>query len=128
MYMYAEVIEGTVNDPVRISQPHKSHGSYHWTFERALAVALVPLVVTPFVTGTSTPILDALIGTSVVLHSHIGFDSMITDYIPERHYRKTHYVFKWGLRVATVVVLIGVYEFQINEVGIVEGVKRVWTA
>ena len=53
---------------------------------------------------------------------------MITDYIPERHYRKTHYVFKWGLRVATVVVLIGVYEFQINEVGIVEGVKRVWTA
>src|SRR5271154_3225519 len=78
-YGNVEVIEGTVNDPVKIPEAHKSHGSYHWTFERALSVALVPLIVTPFVTGSSTPVLDALIGTSVVVHSHIGFDAVITD-------------------------------------------------
>ena len=111
------MIEGTVNDPVKVPEPHKSHGSYHWTFERALSVALIPLIVTPFVTGSSTPVLDALIGSSVVLHSHIGFDAMITDYIPKRHYPKSYALFTWGLRAATVVVLIGVYEFQVNEVG-----------
>jgi succinate dehydrogenase (ubiquinone) membrane anchor subunit len=112
-----EVIDGTVNDPVKVPEPHKAHGSYHWTFERALSVALIPLVVTPFVTGSSAPVLDALIGTSVVLHSHIGFDAMITDYIPRRHYPNTYTVFTWGLRAATIVVLIGIYEFQVNDVG-----------
>ena len=82
-----------------------------------MSVALIPLIVTPFVTGTSTPVLDALIGTSVVIHSHIGFDSMITDYIPQRKYPKSYQVFTWGLRAATVVVLVGIYEFQVNEVG-----------
>jgi succinate dehydrogenase (ubiquinone) membrane anchor subunit len=112
-----EVIQGTVNDPVPVPEPHKSHGSYHWTFERALSVALIPLIVTPFVTGTSTPVLDALIGTSVVIHSHIGFDSMVIDYIPKRHYPKAFAIFSWGLRAATFIVLVGIYEFQVNEVG-----------
>jgi succinate dehydrogenase (ubiquinone) membrane anchor subunit len=80
-------------------------------------VAIVPLIVAPFVTGTSTPVLDALIGSSIVIHSHIGFDSMITDYIPKRTYPKSYQVFTWGLRAATAVVLIGIYEFQVNEVG-----------
>jgi succinate dehydrogenase (ubiquinone) membrane anchor subunit len=117
MLHFEEVIDGTVNDPVPVPESHKAHGSYHWTFERALSVALIPLIVTPFVTGTSTPVLDALIGTSVVLHSHIGFSAMITDYIPKHHYPKSRTVFTWGLRAATVVVLIGVYEFEVNEVG-----------
>ena len=112
-----EVIEGTVNDPVKVPEPHKSHGSYHWTFERALSVALVPLIVTPFVTGSSTPVLDALIGSAVIIHSHIGFDAMITDYIPKRRFPKSYLLFTWGLRAATAVVLIGIYEFQVNDVG-----------
>jgi succinate dehydrogenase (ubiquinone) membrane anchor subunit len=78
---------------------------------------LIPLIVTPFVTGSSTPTLDALIGSTVILHSHVGFDAMITDYIPKRHYPRTYVVFTWGLRVATALVLIGIYEFQINDVG-----------
>jgi succinate dehydrogenase (ubiquinone) membrane anchor subunit len=114
-----EVIDGTVNDPVRLPEPHKAHGSYHWTFERALSLALIPLIVTPFVTGTGTPVLDALIGSSVVLHSHIGFDAIVTDYVPKRSYPKSAVAFKWGLRAATVAVLLGIYEFQINEVGMV---------
>ena len=112
-----EIIEGTVNDPVPIAPPHKSHGSYHWTFERAVSVALIPLIVTPFVTGSPTHVLDALIASTVIIHSHIGFDAMVTDYIPPRRYPKTFVVFTWGLRAATVLVLIGFYEFQVNEVG-----------
>jgi len=51
------------------------------------------------------------------LHSHIGFDAMVIDYIPKRSYPKSAIFFKWGLRAATAVVLIGVYEFQVNDVG-----------
>lgn len=29
-----QVIDGSVNDPVKIPEPHPSHGSYHWTAER----------------------------------------------------------------------------------------------
>ena len=42
---------------------------------------------------------------------------MVTDYIPKRIYPKTNTFFMWGLRLATGVVLIGIYEFQVNEVG-----------
>ena len=42
---------------------------------------------------------------------------MITDYIPKRTYPKSALTFKWGLRAATAVVLVGIYEFQTNEVG-----------
>jgi hypothetical protein len=52
-----------------------------------------------------------------VLHSHIGFDAMITDYIPKKSYPKTEVTFRWGLRTATVAVLLGIYEFETNEVG-----------
>jgi succinate dehydrogenase (ubiquinone) membrane anchor subunit len=61
--------------------------------------------------------MDALLGSTVILHSHIGFDAMITDYIPKREFAKTHAFFAWGLRIATGVVLIGIYEFQVSDVG-----------
>lgn len=34
----------------------------------------------------------------------------------------------WLLNIATVLVAIGFYEFETNDVGITEGIKRVWTA
>lgn len=34
----------------------------------------------------------------------------------------------WGLRLATVLVGIGFYEFETNDVGLTEGVKRIWKA
>lgn len=29
-----QVINGNVNEPARVPEPHPSHGSYHWTMER----------------------------------------------------------------------------------------------
>ena len=37
-------------------------------------------------------------------------------------------VFDWLLNIATVVVAIGFYEFETNDVGVVEAIKRVWHA
>jgi len=64
----------------------------------------------------------------VLIHSHIGFDALITDYVPVKRLPKSKKVFDWGLRLATVVVGVGLYEFETNDVGVTEAIRRVWTA
>ena len=70
---YIAIYKGTVNDPTDFPPPSKSHGSYHWAFERLLSASLVPLTAAAFVTsGSQYPVLDGLLGVSLVMHSHIG--------------------------------------------------------
>ena len=67
------IYEGTVNDPTPFPSPSRAHGSYHWAFERLLSGSLVPLTVAAFATSTTQhPILDGLLGVTLVVHSHIG--------------------------------------------------------
>ena len=67
------IYKGTVNDPTTFPPPSKSKGSYHWAFERLLSAGLVPLTAAAFVTsGSHYPVLDGLLGISLVIHSHIG--------------------------------------------------------
>lgn len=69
--------KGTVNDPTTFPPPSKSHGSYHWAFERLLSAGLVPLTAAAFVTsGSNYPIVDGLLGISLVMHSHMGVRSV----------------------------------------------------
>ena len=104
------------------------HGSYHWTFERLISVGLIPLTIAPFVSGSLNPTTDAILCATVLIHSHIGFDAMITDYIPRKRLPGTRKAFEWLLRAATVLVGVGLYEFETNDVGVTETIKRVWTA
>lgn len=71
------IYKGTVNDPTTFPPPSKSHGSYHWAFERLLSASLIPLTAATFVTsGSDYPLLDGLLGVSLVMHSHIGVCSL----------------------------------------------------
>jgi len=121
-------IEGTSNDAAPVPKPSPSHGSYHWTFERLIAVGLIPLTVAPFVSGSLNPVTDAIFCAAILIHSHIGFESCVIDYIPMKRLPKTRALFWWGLRGATVLVGVGLYEFETNDVGITEGIKRIWHA
>jgi len=117
-----------VNDPAPVPSPSPSHGHYHWDFERILALGLVPLTVAPFAAGSLNPALDALLCAGLLLHSHMGFQSIIIDYVPKRRFPGIHKLFMWALNAATVIVGIGLYEFETTDVGLVETVKRVWKA
>lgn len=65
---------------------------------------------------------------TVLVHSHLGFQSIIIDYIPKREYPGLHKLFWWGLRAATFVAGVGLYEFETTDVGLTEAVKRIWKA
>ncbi|ODA78424.1 hypothetical protein RJ55_05805 [Drechmeria coniospora] len=121
-------IEGGINDPAPVPEPNAAHGSYHWTFERLLAAGLVPLTIAPFASGSLNPAMDAVLCSAVLLHSHMGFQQCIVDYVPKKKYpglRKTTW---WMLNAATVLVGVGLYGFETNDVGVTEAIKRVWKA
>lgn len=88
--------------------------------------------------------MDAILCATILIHSHIGFQyadhhslekdlantarSVIIDYIPSKRLPKTRALFWWGLRAATLTVAVGLYEFETNDVGLTEAVKRLWMA
>ncbi|MCJ1463475.1 membrane anchor subunit of succinate dehydrogenase, Sdh4 [Pseudocyphellaria aurata] len=82
----------------------------------------------PFAAGSINPITDAMLCSTILIHSHIGFQSIIIDYIPGKRLPRTKALFWWGLRGATVLVAVGLYEFETNDVGLTEAIKRIWTA
>ncbi|KAK7913829.1 hypothetical protein PG985_011532 [Apiospora marii] len=123
-----QVIKGGVNDPAPVPEPSPTHGSYHWVFDRAIAAGLVPLTVAPFAAGGLNPTFDALLCSFLLIHSHTGFQNIIVDYIPNGRYPKSRKGAMWLLNLATVTVGIGLYEFETNDVGLTEAIKRVWKA
>lgn len=54
--------------------------------------------------------------------------SVIIDYIPAKRLPKTRALFWWGLRAATLTAAVGFFEFETNDVGLTEAIKRIWTA
>ncbi|KAF9922756.1 membrane anchor subunit of succinate dehydrogenase, Sdh4 [Linnemannia zychae] len=108
--------------------PDQVHGSYHWDFERLLTVSMIPLFAASAFHGAH-PITDGLLGVVVPIHAHMGFDAMITDYL---HVGKAgkwgNRAAVWALRGATVLTLVGCYQFNTSDIGLTELVKRAWTA
>jgi len=78
--------------------------------------------------GSANPILDGILGVSLIIHSHIGFDSMLVDYLHPRKFPILGKVATWTLRGATVATLVGIYQFNTNDVGLTELITKVWTA
>lgn len=95
---------------------------------RIMSAGLIPLTVAPFATGSLNPTLDSLLIAGILIHSHIGFESVIIDYVPEHRMPRLRKLLMWALKAATVVVGIGFYEFETNDVGLTEAIKRVWKA
>lgn len=121
-------IQGTVNDAVPVPPVDKSHGSFHWSFERLVALGIIPVIVAPFATGSLSPVLDATLGSLLIVHSHIGFESSIIDYIPKRQFKTLHNLSIYALYTGSALALYALYEFETNDVGITETLKKVWNA
>ena len=117
-----------VNDPAPVPPSSPSHGSYHWTMDRIVAASLIPLTITPFAAGSLNPTMDAILCATILIHSHTGFQNIITDYVPKKRTPRARKIFTWGLNAATVVVGLALYEFETTDVGVTDAIKRIWTA
>ncbi|UZJ57399.1 hypothetical protein CBS101457_006719 [Exobasidium rhododendri] len=124
----ASYIKGTVNEPTTFPPYSPSHGSYHWAFERAVSVALIPLFAAGAVKHGASGVLDASIALTLVIHSHIGFTASLDDYLHKRKFPIAGPLASWTLKAATLATLAGLYEFQTNDVGFTELISRVWQA
>jgi succinate dehydrogenase (ubiquinone) membrane anchor subunit len=71
---------------------------------------------------------DAILCGAILIHSHIGFEACIVDYFPTKRVPKTRKALEWALKAGTVVVAVGLYEFETNDVGLTEAIHRIWTA
>ncbi|KAK6430599.1 membrane anchor subunit of succinate dehydrogenase, Sdh4 [Oleoguttula sp. CCFEE 5521] len=123
-----QVIEGTINDAAPVPEPEPLHGSYHWSFERGVSIALVPLTVIPFAAGSLSPLLDGGLIGLLILHSYMGFGACITDYFPTWRTPITRKLADWANFLAIFVVGWGFYEFETNDVGVTEAVRKIWKA
>ena len=52
------------------------------------------------------------------------FDCIVVDYLHTRKFPVLVNVAKWGLRAATVATLVGVYQFNTNDIGASISVSR----
>lgn len=102
-------IKGTVNEPTEYPLPNPSHGSYHWAFERLIAASLVPMCAVATVKHGACGTLDATLSAALLLHSHIGFDAILKDYLEKRKYPFVGPLAAWLLRGATVATAVGLY-------------------
>ncbi|KAJ1980845.1 membrane anchor subunit of succinate dehydrogenase, Sdh4 [Dimargaris xerosporica] len=114
-------------ESVPVHPINRSEGSYHWDFERALSVALIPLIGAQAAYGAH-PVTDLLVGVVLPLHCHIGWSAMITDYIQARNFPRLNILSFWALRLFTVLTLVGCYQFNTNDIGLTELIKRSWKA
>lgn len=121
-------IVGGVNDPVAVPPADRSHGSYHWSFERLIVLGMVPLAMTPLVGGSLTPVLDATLGSLILMHSHLGFQSCIIDYIPKRVYGRWHSAAMYFLYAGSATALYGVYQMETNDIGLTLALSEIWNA
>lgn len=105
----------------------KWHGSYHWTYERALSVLTLGLVGGAF-TLYPNKMVDFGLGIVLPLHVHIGFSSIITDYLPRHKFPLIYPVSMGALYGLTGLTLYGIYVFNTEGPGICEGIATLWTA
>ncbi|KAF1955340.1 succinate dehydrogenase subunit D [Byssothecium circinans] len=121
-------VKGTANEPTETPTPSPAHGSYHWSFERFVSAALVPLTIAPFAAGSLNPVTDSILCALLVIHSHIGFESSIIDYLPLKRVPLIRKTVHWALRIGTVVVGVALYSFETNDIGLTALIAKLWTA
>lgn len=124
-------VNGTVNDPYKPPLDNPAEGSYHWYYERIVAVSLLPLVTVPLYIGVTggvvPPLLDASLCAALLFHVQYGLTSCIIDYVPKRKFGIWHKSAMYFLYAGTAVGLYGVYQLEVENNGLVDLLGRLWT-
>lgn len=69
-----------------------------------------------------------MLGVVLPLHCHLGFGAIITDYVPKRKFPLIYPVARTILLLTTTGTIYGLYKYNTEDVGLTEGVARLWRA
>ncbi|KXS17498.1 hypothetical protein M427DRAFT_54441 [Gonapodya prolifera JEL478] len=116
------------DDKVASFPPSASSGSVHWNLERGLSLVNAGLITAPFIVGAGNSVIDFSLGVVLPIHIQLGLENIVLDYVPYRKYGHLYTVALWATRAFTGLTLYGIYQFNTNDVGVTEFVKRVWHA
>lgn len=119
-------VVGTVNEAYVPPPANHYEGGYHWTYDRAVTIAMVPLALTPFVAGVEFPIIDTMFCCGLLYHCHSGLKSCIIDYIPKRVYGVWYKIATRLLALGSAVSLYGVYVLETANNGLFDLIKTIW--
>lgn len=109
--------------------PSPVHGSYHWLFERVVAVNSMV-----FLTGmllwpeSAHSIVDLGLTFALPLHGYQGVNAVITDYLPRRKFPVAYPLVKGSWILLTIATIYGLWEFNKEGPGICAMVKKLWKA
>ncbi|VDK40155.1 unnamed protein product [Taenia asiatica] len=100
--------------------------SHHWTIERVIAVSMLPMY--PIALIYEPYLMDYVVSAAVSLHAYWGFGGVIRDYAIER---------KYGPLVPKVLQLLwkaiclfgfaGFTYFNYYDIGVIKGIKKIWS-
>jgi succinate dehydrogenase (ubiquinone) membrane anchor subunit len=118
--------EPSVNTTLAGEKIDPWHGSYHWIYERVLSVASLGLI--GAAVSFPSHLVDFAIGVVFPLHCHLGFSSIIIDYLPKRKFPLIYPMAMALLYAGTLGTMYGLYQYNTKDVGICEGMARLWKA
>ncbi|KAM3183247.1 hypothetical protein ACTXT7_010713 [Hymenolepis weldensis] len=100
--------------------------SQHWTIERVIAVAMLPMY--PIALIYEPYGFDHLVTVAVTLHAYWGFRDVLRDYVMERRYgaflpKAVQILWK----AISLCGLAGFTYFNIYDIGVIKGVKKLWS-
>ncbi|CUM67895.1 uncharacterized protein PRCAT00005606001 [Priceomyces carsonii] len=121
-------IIGTVNDAYISPTPNYFEGGYHWTYERAITICMVPLALTPFVAGVDHPMVDSIFSVLLLFHCHAGFKSCIIDYVPKRVYGFWYGFATKLLTFGTFISIYGVYVLETSSNGLFSLIQGIFSS
>ncbi|GAB0092320.1 Succinate dehydrogenase [Sergentomyia squamirostris] len=119
-------VKQVTTSPARLSGAAGSH--HHdklWLFEKILSVGLLGLIPVAFI--NPSPAGDTILATVMVVHTYLGFKSIVTDYVRPVIFGTVIPPIAQGLLLLlTIATAAGLIQFIRNDVGIANAVKRVW--
>lgn len=121
-------IVGTVNDAYVPPVSNYYEGGHHWSYERLVSGAMIPLTIAPFIFGTDIPMLDATWAVTALLHCQMGLKSCIIDYIPKRVYGIWYKYATRLLNFGTAVGIYGIYVIETTQSGVFNLLASIWGA
>ena len=99
-----------------------AQGTKNWRAERIASMLTFGLIGAACY-APSQPI-DIALGIVLPVHCHLGFDSIVTDYVPKRKKPILHGLCMSFLYAGTAATIYGLWELNTKDIGITRGVQK----